>query len=112
MPARRAPSPSRRRQAAEPADLVCGKSADPALIIHIIRTNRFPFLQGRSSWSLAVMSVCVTGVGLALPYTSLGTSLGFTALPPGYWVFLAPTLLGYALLTQGVKGWLLRRGWI
>jgi Mg2+-importing ATPase len=82
------------------------------LIIHIIRTNRVPFLQSRSSWALAVMSVCVAGVGLALPYTPLGTSLGFTALPPGYWGFLAVTLLGYALLTQGVKGWLLRRGWI
>ena len=82
------------------------------LIIHIIRTNRVPFLQSRSSWALAVMSVCVAGVGLALPYTSLGTSLGFTALPKGYWRFLVVTLLGYALLTQCVKGWLLRRGWI
>lgn len=82
------------------------------LIIHIIRTNRFPFLQSRSSWALAVMSVCVAAVGLALPSTSLGNSLGFTALPPGYWGFLCVTLLGYALLTQGVKGWLLRRGWI
>jgi len=27
------------------------------LIIHIIRTNRIPFLQSRSSWPLMVMSV-------------------------------------------------------
>ena len=53
------------------------------LIIHIIRTNRIPFLQSHSSWPLAVMSVCVAGVGLVLPYTSPGTSLGFTELPRG-----------------------------
>ena len=82
------------------------------LIIHIIRTNRLPFLQSHSSWALAVMSVCVAAVGLVLPFTPLGTSLGFTPLPTSWWPFLLLTLLGYALLTQGVKSWLLRRGWI
>jgi hypothetical protein len=39
-------------------------------------------------------------------------SLGFSALPPLYWGFLALTLLGYLLSTQGVKMGLLRRHWI
>jgi Mg2+-importing ATPase len=30
-------------------------------------------------------------------------------LPPRYWLFLAVLLLGYALLTQLVKSWFIRR---
>ena len=82
------------------------------LIIHIIRTNKIPFLQSRSSWPLLVMSVCIMATGIAIPFTPLGTYLGFTALPPLYWPLLALTLLCYVVLTQLVKMWLLRRHWI
>jgi Mg2+-importing ATPase len=82
------------------------------LIIHIIRTNRIPFLQSRASWPLLVMSVCIALTGIAIPFTPLGTYLGFTALPPLYWSLLTLTLLCYAILTQLVKMWLLSRKWI
>jgi len=42
----------------------------------------------------------------------VGTYLGFTTLPLLYWPLLASTLLCYAVLTQGVKMWLLARRWI
>jgi Mg2+-importing ATPase len=82
------------------------------LIIHVIRTNRIPFLQSRPSWALAVTSACIMAIGIAIPFTGLGHYLGFTAPPPAYWPFLAITLLGYVLLTQGVKQWLIGRGWL
>jgi Mg2+-importing ATPase len=82
------------------------------LIIHIIRTARIPFFQSRSSWPLMVMSACIMLTGIAIPFTWLGSDLGFTALPPLYWPLLALTLLCYAVLTQLVKTWLRRRGWI
>jgi len=82
------------------------------LIIHIIRTNRIPFLQSRASWPLIVMSIAIVMAGIAIPFTSLGTYLGFTALPASYWPLLALTLLCYVLLTQVVKVWLRRRRWI
>lgn len=82
------------------------------LIIHVIRTNRIPFLQSRPSWPLLVMSAAIMGIGIALPFTPLGGHLGFTPLPPLYWPFLALTLLGYVGLTQLVKMWLLRMKWI
>jgi Mg2+-importing ATPase len=82
------------------------------LIIHIIRTNRIPFLQSRSSWPLMVMSVLIMMAGIAIPFTPLGRYLGFTALPPLYWPLLVLTLLCYVLLTQLVKLWLRRRNWI
>jgi Mg2+-importing ATPase len=82
------------------------------LIIHIIRTNRIPFLQSRSSWPLMVMSVVIMMAGIAIPFTPLGRYLGFTALPPLYWPLLSLTLVCYVLLTQLVKLWLRRRNWI
>lgn len=48
------------------------------LIIHIIRTNRIPFLQSRSSWPLLVMSVIIMLAGISLPFLPLGRYLGFT----------------------------------
>ncbi len=82
------------------------------LIIHIIRTNKIPFLQSRASWPMMVMSAVIMMAGIAIPFTSLGRSLGFTALPSLYWPLLAITLVCYAVLTQLVKMWLLRIRWI
>jgi P-type Mg2+ transporter len=82
------------------------------LIIHIIRTNRVPFLQSRASPLLMMTTVLIMGVGMYLPFSSLAHPLGFAPLPRLYWPLLALTLAGYLLLTQGVKTWLLRRMWI
>ena len=82
------------------------------LIIHIIRTNKIPFLQSQASWPLGVMSAIVVAIGLWLPFSTLGRYLGFTPLPLLYWPLLAVTVLGYGLLTHSVKIWLLRKNWI
>ncbi|WP_406697084.1 magnesium-translocating P-type ATPase [Singulisphaera sp. Ch08] len=82
------------------------------LIIHIIRTNKIPFLQSRASWPLMAMSTCIMVTGIAIPSSRLGSYLGFTPLPPLYWPLLALTLLCYVVLTQLVKMWLRRRNWI
>jgi Mg2+-importing ATPase len=83
-----------------------------ALVIHVIRTNKIPFLQSRASPFVTAMSVVTAAIGIAIPFSFLGRYLGFTTLPPLYWPLLALTLLCYMLLTQGVKMWLLRREWI
>ena len=82
------------------------------LVIHVIRTNRIPFLESRPSALLAVTSLAIMAVGIALPFTAAGRALGFTALPAAYWPYLAATVVGYVVLTQTVKAFLLRRGWI
>ncbi|MCC6678261.1 MAG: magnesium-translocating P-type ATPase [Phycisphaerales bacterium] len=82
------------------------------IIIHIIRTNRIPFLRSRPSWPLAVMSVCIMALGVAIPFSPLGHYLGFTPPPPMYWPLLLLTLAGYITLTQSVKFWLVARKWI
>jgi len=79
------------------------------LIIHVIRTNKIPFLQSRASWPLALTSVLIVAAGAWLTVSPLAQALGFVPLPPTYWLYLAAMLLGYALLTQLVKSWFLRR---
>jgi P-type Mg2+ transporter len=82
------------------------------MIIHVIRTNKIPFLQSRPSWPLLVMSAIIMAVGIAIPFTPLGTYLGFTEPPPLYWPLVGATLLCYVVLTQLLKMWLLRRKWV
>jgi Mg2+-importing ATPase len=82
------------------------------LIIHVIRSNRIPFVHTQASWPLIATSVIIMAVGVWLPYSPFGSYLGFTELPPLYWPILVLTLLGYVGLTQLVKAWLHRKGWI
>jgi Mg2+-importing ATPase len=79
------------------------------LIIHVIRTNKIPFIQSRASWQLILTSVIIVAAGAWLTVSPLADALGFVSLPPMYWLYLAIMLLGYALLTQLVKSWFIRR---
>jgi Mg2+-importing ATPase len=79
------------------------------LIIHIIRTNRVPFLQSRASWPLLAASIVIPAIGMWLTVSPVAGTLGFVPLPPLYWLLLAAMLAGYMLLTQGVKTWFVRR---
>ena len=82
------------------------------LIIHVIRTNKIPFLQSRASWPLTFTTLSIMAVGMWLPYSPLASSLGLVSLPRMYWPILILTLLGYMGLTQTIKVWLLRKKWI
>jgi len=79
------------------------------LIIHIIRTNKIPFIQSRASWQLIPTSVIIVAVGAWLTVSPLANTLRFVPLPPRYWLFLTIMMLGYALLAQVAKTWFIRR---
>ncbi len=82
------------------------------LIIHIIRTNKIPFLQSKPSVPLILTTIIIMMVGVWLPHSSLAPALGFTELPGLYWPILLVTLLAYLVLTQLVKTILIRKAWI
>ena len=82
------------------------------LIIHVIRTNKIPFIQSRASVPLTLTTLAIMAFGMWLPYSPLSSALGLTQLPRLYWPILSITLLGYMGLTQVIKVWLLRRHWI
>jgi Mg2+-importing ATPase len=82
------------------------------LIIHVIRTNKIPFIQSRASLPLTATTLAIMAFGMWLPYSPLASSLGLVHLPGLYWPILLLTLLSYVGLTQIIKVWLLRRHWI
>ncbi|MGB8644803.1 MAG: magnesium-translocating P-type ATPase [Anaerolineae bacterium] len=79
------------------------------LIIHVIRTNKIPFIQSRASWPLIVTSLIIVAVGAWLTVSPLADTLGFVPLPGMYWLLLAIMLVCYVILTQVVKTWFIRR---
>jgi Mg2+-importing ATPase len=82
------------------------------LIIHVIRTNKIPFLQSRASLALTATTLSIMAFGIWLPYSPMAAALGFARLPGLYWPILLATLLGYMGLTQIIKVFLLRKHWI
>jgi Mg2+-importing ATPase len=82
------------------------------LIIHVIRTNRIPFIQSRASLPLTITTLSIMALGVWLPYSPLASSLGLAHLPGLYWPILMVTLVCYVGLTQLTKVWLLRKKWI
>lgn len=82
------------------------------LIVHVIRTNKIPFIQSRASWQLTTTTVVIMAIAAWLPYSPIAPALGFTALPPLYWPILLATLLCYIVLTQTMKTWLIRKAWL
>jgi len=82
------------------------------LIIHVIRTNKVPFIQSRASRALTLTTLSIMALGIWLPYSPIASSLGFRHLPTMYWPILVVTLFAYMGLTQLAKVWLLRLKWI
>jgi Mg2+-importing ATPase len=79
------------------------------LIIHVIRTNKIPFIESRASWPLIATSLTIVGVGCWLTASPLANTLGFVPLPTLYWLLLTIMMMGYLALTQVVKVWFVRR---
>jgi P-type Mg2+ transporter len=79
------------------------------LIIHVIRTNKIPFLQSRASWALIATSLAIVGAIAWLTVSPLADPLGLVPLPPLYWALLAGMLIAYLGLTQIVKTWFYKK---
>lgn len=79
------------------------------LIIHIIRTNRVPFLQSRASVTLTVSSLLICAFGVWLPFSSLAPALGFVPLPASYFGAVALLLLAYFALAHLAQRWFMRK---
>ncbi|MEU8838496.1 magnesium-translocating P-type ATPase [Streptomyces roseus] len=79
------------------------------LIVHMIRTRKIPFIQSRASWPVMVTTVLAVLTGLYLPFSPLASSLGFTAVPAGYFPWLIGVLLAYCTLTQLLKTLYIRK---
>jgi len=83
-----------------------------ALIVHMIRTPKLPFIQSSAAWPLLFMTALVMIIGIFIPMGPLAHYFKLQALPPLYFVCLPIILLAYIVLTQVMKGIYNRRyGW-
>lgn len=79
------------------------------LIVHMIRTQKIPFIQSIASLPLLMTTVVIMAIGIYLPYTNVGASLGFVPLPGNFYYWLVATLISYCVLVQIVKTWFIRK---
>ena len=80
------------------------------LVIHLIRTNKIPFIQSRASAAVTVITFAGIAVLTAIPFINgLNTALRFVAPPPVYFLWLALTIVLYMCLVTFVKKLYIRR---
>jgi Mg2+-importing ATPase len=79
------------------------------LIIHMIRTEKIPFVQSRAAVPVLLLTSLIMAVGLYLPYSTLGAAVGLVHLPATFFPWLVATLLAYGVLTQIVKSWYIQK---
>lgn len=80
-----------------------------ALVIHMLRTPKLPFVQSRAAAPVTLLTLAGSRAVTVIPFTPLGTALGFTALPAAYFLWLAAIVAGYMLLATAVKKSYVRR---
>jgi Mg2+-importing ATPase len=82
--------------------------ATQTLVIFSIRTAGSPW-RSRPSRALAATALLVVIIGTTLPYTALGSILGFTPMPAVFLLFLVFATLTYLLLVEVAKRKLMPR---
>lgn len=83
--------------------------ATQTLVLFLIRTAGNP-LRSRPSNPLIITTLAIVALGILLPFTPLAGSLGFTPLPPLYFLFLALMTALYLSLVELVKRRLMKEG--
>jgi Mg2+-importing ATPase len=79
------------------------------LIVHIIRTAKIPLIQSRPALPMLLVTLTIMAVGIYLPFSPIGGSLGFVHLPASYFLWLGLILASYCILTQSVKIWFVKK---
>jgi P-type Mg2+ transporter len=73
------------------------------LIVHMIRTEKVPFLQSTAASPVLLLTGAIMVAGIVIPFTPFGAALGMQPLPLAYFGWLTVILLAYCGLTQAMK---------
>lgn len=79
------------------------------LIVHMIRTRKIPFIQSRATWPVLLLTSAIIVLGISLPFTGFGSSIGLMPLPMSYFPWLVGILLTYCIVTQLIKNWYIKK---
>jgi Mg2+-importing ATPase len=82
--------------------------ATQLLVVFVIRTRGNP-LRSRPSGTLTLTTLAVVVFAALLPYTLLGTRLGFVPIPGLFFLILVGMVVAYLLSVQAAKQWFYRR---
>ncbi len=73
------------------------------LIIFVIRTRRIPFFTSRPGKWLALLTLATVAFGTIVPFTPIGDLMGFTPLPPAFWILNILMTVTYLFLVDAGK---------
>lgn len=73
------------------------------LVVHMIRTEKIPFIQSRASLPVIIITTTAIFIGTIVPYTKLGVALGMYAMPAVYFIWLFAIILAYMCLVTLLK---------
>ncbi len=73
------------------------------LIIHMIRTNKIPFIQSKSSKQLLISTVTIVAITLLITFTGIATIFDLSKLPYTYLMWIVILLGIYILFIQVYK---------
>lgn len=79
------------------------------LVIHIIRTNKKPFIESMPSQFLMFMSIYIITIGFILPFTPLGKHFGFVIPSVTLLLTLTAIIVAYLSTVQFVKNWFVKK---
>lgn len=73
-------------------------------IVHLLRTEKIPFLQSTAAWPLLVSSFGTMTAGIVICYIpGLQKLLSLVQIYPIYYLFLAATVMAYCVTVQLFK---------
>ncbi|WP_370738182.1 magnesium-translocating P-type ATPase [Scatolibacter rhodanostii] len=73
------------------------------LVIHMIRTEKLPFLQSRPSLPLLLSTLAVAVIAIGVAFTHLAVGIDMIPLPTSFAPWLLLILVGYFLFAQLIK---------
>jgi Mg2+-importing ATPase len=73
------------------------------LIVHMIRTQKIPFIKSTAAPPVLILTAVIIAIGIFIPFSPLGASVGLQPLPLAYFPWLVATLIAYCALTQLIK---------
>lgn len=79
------------------------------LVVHVIRTNKIPFIESRPSNALLYTTLGILAFAIILPYTTFAKTIGFVALPLSFFGILLLIAMTYLLLVQLAKTWFIKK---
>ena len=73
-------------------------------IVHLLRTEKIPFIQSRAAWPLMLSSFGTMAFGVAICYIpGLNAAVGMSPVIPSYYAYMFGTTLAYCVSLQIYK---------